>query len=169
MNTIRHAHIATALGDLLLVACGDDLVGCYFPDHWRPPATGSLGGEVGAADDPVLGVAAQQLREYLDGRRTEFDVPSATAGDDFSERVWALLRELPYGETISYGELADRLGDRALAQRVGRAVGDNPISVIVPCHRVVGAAGALTGYAGGLGRKRHLLDLEQLVTGARLF
>lgn len=167
MHTTRHAHVTTALGDLLLVARADHLVGCYFPGHWRPPAAHSLGVEVVAAHDPVLTIAAEQLREYLDGRRTAFDVPLATAGDDFSERVWALLRELPYGETTTYGRLAHELCARESAQLVGRAVGGNPISVFIPCHRVIGSDGGLTGYAGGLGRKRHLLDVE--MAGARLF
>jgi methylated-DNA-[protein]-cysteine S-methyltransferase len=166
-DTTRHTRIATELGDLLLVARDEHLVGLYFPGHWRPPAADALGAQVNAADDPVFAATSQQLTEYLDGRRTEFDLPLATAGDEFSERVWALLRDIPYGETITYGHIAHQLGARELAQLVGRAVGDNPISVVVPCHRVVGAGGALTGYAGGLARKRHLLDLETAY--ARLF
>jgi methylated-DNA-[protein]-cysteine S-methyltransferase len=82
-------------------------------------------------------------------------------GDDFQQRVWAILREIPYGTTTTYGAIAGRLGDKALAQRVGQAVGRNPLSIVVPCHRVVGSNGWLTGYAGGLERKRRLLDLEQ--------
>lgn len=154
------------LGDLLLVASGDALVGCYFPGHWRPPAADALGREVGV-DDPVFAAASEQLADYLDGRRTEFDLPLETSGDEFSERVWAVLRDIPYGETTSYGRIAHQLGARELAQLVGRAVGDNPLSMFVPCHRVVGGDGALTGYAGGLTRKRHLLDLE--TAHARLF
>lgn len=165
----RHTRVGTALGELLLVARGEHLIGCYFPGHWYPPDPRSLGGAVEPADDDVLAATATQLSEYLSGRRTAFDVPLATAGDEFEEHVWSLLGDIPYGETTSYGALADRLGNRTLAQRVGQAVGHNPISVLVPCHRVVGADGALTGYAGGLRRKRHLLDLEQLTAGARLF
>jgi methylated-DNA-[protein]-cysteine S-methyltransferase len=166
-DTTRHTRIATELGDLLLVARDESLIGLYFPGHWRPPTAGSLGALVTADDDPVFAATAEQLAEYLDGRRTEFDLPLATTGDEFSERVWALLRDIPYGETTSYGRIAHQLGARELAQLVGRAVGDNPISVVIPCHRVVGADGALTGYAGGLTRKRHLLDLETAY--ARLF
>ena len=95
-------------------------------------------------------------------------MPLVTRGDDFSERVWKLLREIPYGQTTTYGALAERLGDKSLAQRVGDAVGHNPLCVFIPCHRVVGANGALTGYAGGLKRKQFLLELEEPV-GARLF
>ena len=89
-----------------------------------------------------------------------FDLPTATHGSAFEERVWALLRELPFGETTTYGDLAESLGDRNLARRVGQAVGRNPLSIVVGCHRVVGKGGELRGYAGGLDRKRFLLDLE---------
>jgi methylated-DNA-[protein]-cysteine S-methyltransferase len=168
-DTTRHTRIATVLGDLLLVASDDRLVGLYFPGHWRPPAAEALGAQVTVDDDPLLTTAATQVHEYLDGTRTAFDVPLATTGDEFSERVWALLRDIPYGETTTYGRIAHQLGARELAQLVGRAVGGNPISIVIPCHRVLGADGALTGYAGGLRRKRHLLDLEQLPLGACLF
>lgn len=165
-DTTRHTRVPTALGDLLLVASGDTLVGCYFPGHWRPPTADAVGGEA-SVDDAVFAAASEQLTDYLDGRRTEFDLPLATSGDEFSERVWAALRDIPYGETTSYGRVAHQLGARELAQLVGRAVGNNPLSVFIPCHRVIGAGGALTGYAGGLRRKRHLLDLETAY--ARLF
>jgi methylated-DNA-[protein]-cysteine S-methyltransferase len=86
-----------------------------------------------------------ELREYLAGRRIRFDLPPAPVGDEFQQAVWAMLREIPFGETVTYGELAARLGDRNLARRVGHAVGRNPISILVPCHRVVAADGSLTG------------------------
>jgi methylated-DNA-[protein]-cysteine S-methyltransferase len=100
-----------------------------------------------------------------------FDLPLAVDGDEFQRRVWAMLDEIPFGETTTYGELAERLGDKALAQRVGQAVGHNPLSIVVPCHRVVGKDGKLTGYAGGLKRKQFLLDLEEpaAVKSERLF
>ncbi|MDQ2660545.1 MAG: MGMT family protein, partial [Actinomycetota bacterium] len=103
--------------------------------------------------------------------RTEFDLPTAASGDAFEQAVWAMLREIPFGETTTYGAIADRLGDRTLARRVGYAVGHNPISILVPCHRVVGSDGSLTGYAGGLERKRLLLELEgaAVVSQRRLF
>ena len=121
--------------------------------------------------DPLLSEVARQLEEYLAGERTEFDIPTAAHGDAFQERVWALLRQIPFGETTTYGELAERLGDKALARMVGRAVGHNPLSIIVPCHRVVGKNSKLTGYAGGLERKQFLLDLEEpaAVKAAKLF
>ena len=167
----RHATLPTALGDLLVVADGDGLTGIFFPGHWHPPAAGSIGVEVDPRGDPLFTALDAQLGEYLDGRRTEFDLPLSPAGDEFQHAVWTMLREIPYGETSSYGELALRLGDRNLARRVGNAVGRNPLSILVPCHRVVGADGSLTGYAGGLERKRFLLELEgaPVVAQARLF
>jgi methylated-DNA-[protein]-cysteine S-methyltransferase len=119
-----------------------------------------FGSRVAAASDPLLTAAARQIEEYLAGERVEFDLPTDAAGDDFQLRVWALLAEIPYGETVTYGDLAERCGDRRLARDVGQAVGSNPLSMIVPCHRVVGKDGKLTGYAGGLDRKRSLLELE---------
>lgn len=169
--TARHAVLPSTLGPLTALAEGDALVGLYFPGHTYPFASGSEGPEVTAVEDPVLAAVATQIGEYLDGERTDFDVPVRTAGGDFSERVWARLREIPYGTTTTYGEIARELGGPGLAQQVGQAVGHNPISIIVPCHRVVGADGCLTGYAGGLERKRALLALEEpsAEDGARLF
>ena len=167
----RHAIISTTLGDLTLVAADDTLIGVYFPHHWVGIERASRGIEVDAADDPVLSEAAVQLRAYLAGDRSGFDLATAAEGDPFQRRVWAILNEIPFGETRTYGEIADELGDRSLARMVGRAVGSNPLSIIVPCHRVVGAGGALTGYAGGLERKHRLLELEEapVVTAGRLF
>ncbi|HET9633327.1 MAG TPA: methylated-DNA--[protein]-cysteine S-methyltransferase, partial [Terrabacter sp.] len=105
--------------------------------------------------------AVTQLDAYFSGSLTTFDLPLAPRGDAFHQRVWALLREIPYGETRSYGQLATALGDRNLAQAVGTANGRNPIAIVVPCHRVIGADGSLVGYAGGLDRKRFLLALEE--------
>jgi methylated-DNA-[protein]-cysteine S-methyltransferase len=167
----RHVVVDTLLGKITLVAAGESVVGLYFPHHWYLPARDTLGVEVPVADDALLSLAAGQLDEYLAGERTSFDLPAATNGDPFQERVWRLLRDIPRGETVTYGELAAQLGDKALAQSVGQAVGRNPLSVIVPCHRVVGADGRLTGYAGGLKRKQFLLDLEEpaLAKAGRLF
>ncbi|MGX5695548.1 methylated-DNA--[protein]-cysteine S-methyltransferase [Agromyces soli] len=167
----RHATLPTALGELLVVADDEGLTGIYFPAHWHPPAADSLGAEVAAAADPLFTELGVQLADYLAGERREFDLPIAAEGDEFEHRVWAMLREIPFGETTSYGELALRLGDRNLARMVGRAVGHNPVSILVPCHRVVGADGSLTGYAGGLERKRTLLELEgaEVVAQRRLF
>ncbi|TWD81774.1 methylated-DNA-[protein]-cysteine S-methyltransferase [Kribbella amoyensis] len=158
----RHAIVTTTLlGDVTLVASGDALAGVYFPGHWVKPDPAHLGDEVVVESDPVLTTAARQLAEYLDGGRESFDLPLRAVGDEFERGVWALLAEIPYGATTTYGEIAQRLGDRSLAQRVGQAVGRNPLSVVVPCHRVVGKDGKLTGYAGGLRRKQALLGLEE--------
>jgi methylated-DNA-[protein]-cysteine S-methyltransferase len=163
---IMYTRITTALGELTLVAADGKLTGLYFPHHWYRPPESSLGDPVGT--DPLFAEVAEQVDDYLAGRRTTFDLPVALAGDDFQQSVWTMLTEIPYGSTTTYGELAARLGNPALAQAVGQAVGHNPVSIIVPCHRVVGKDGRLTGYAGGLRRKQHLLDLEEPAL-ARLF
>ncbi|MFK4083678.1 methylated-DNA--[protein]-cysteine S-methyltransferase [Kribbella sp. NPDC020789] len=154
--------VSTRLGELTLVASGSALAGVYFPHHWVKPMP--LSERV--ASDPVLSEAARQLGEYLDGARTAFDLPTTLNGDDFQRRVWARLEEIPFGTTTTYGELAAEVGGHA--QLVGKAVGQNPLSIVIPCHRVVGKNGALTGYAGGLKRKQLLLDLEE-PAGVRLF
>lgn len=159
-----HTIIDSPLGDLTLVA--DDtgaLSGLYFDKHRGRPDPQTFGPYSPSAFDEVR----TQLSEYFAGDRTEFTLPLAGGGDSFDRTVWDLLVKIPYGETRSYGDLARELGDVALAQAVGAANGRNPLCVIVPCHRVVGADGRLVGYAGGLSRKRHLLDLEQSTT--RLF
>ncbi|UOE42875.1 methylated-DNA--[protein]-cysteine S-methyltransferase [Agromyces larvae] len=169
--TPRHTTLASRLGDLLVTLDGDALTGLYFPAHWHPPAAAALGIDVDARGESVVRELDRQLGEYLDGGRTEFELPLAPVGDEFQHAVWGMLREIPYGTTTTYGALAERLGDRNLARRVGGAVGRNPISIVVPCHRVVGADGSLTGYAGGLDRKRTLLELEgaPVVAQTRLF
>ncbi len=179
----RFTRIPGSLGDMIMVATGstapadhqgadrhgfreptgsgtDALMGVYFADQRHVPAAEQLGSEVTLAEDPFLQTVAEQLREYFDGTRHEFDVPLAPEGSDFELRVWEQLRAIPHGTTTSYGQLARQLDTPGGAQGVGQAVGHNPISVIVPCHRVVAADGSLTGYAGGLQRKRALLDLE---------
>ena len=157
----RHAVTATRLGEVTLVAGGDALTGLYFPHHWYRPSQATFGDRVGLSTDRLLSKAATQLDEYLDGSRRAFDLRTATRGDAFQERVWESLKGIPFGETRTYGALADALGDPTLAQSVGQAVGRNPLCVIIPCHRVVGRDGGLTGYAGGLPRKRFLLGLEE--------
>lgn len=160
----RHATVPTDIGELLVVAERDDtgeaVVGIYFPGHWYPPAAETIGEPVDWATDELFVRVGRELAAYLTGRSTAFSVPVRTHGDHFSERVWDLLAGIPYGATTTYGELAARLGNRNLAQRVGQAVGHNPVSILIPCHRVIGADGSLTGYAGGLERKRLLLELE---------
>jgi methylated-DNA-[protein]-cysteine S-methyltransferase len=121
--------------------------------EWRP------------ADEPFADVR-RQLSEYFDGERDEFDVPLAMTGTPFQRRVWQALQRIPYGETTTYGELARRLGRPSASRAVGLANGRNPIAVIVPCHRVIGSDGSLTGYGGGVERKRLLLELEATGRGA---
>lgn len=171
MTDLRHARVATTLGEVTLVAEDDALVGLYFPGHWHLPPAAAFGTPGEAESDGVFEQATSELAEFLAGERRSFDIPERTRGDEFSERVWAMLREIPYGQTTTYGALAQQLGNRGLAQRVGQAVGRNPISIVIPCHRVVGTDGSLTGYAGGLERKRHLLELEEPAeaAGSRLF
>lgn len=169
--SIRHTRIETQLGCVILVGDVDALRGCYFNDQKYLPDPATFGPEVDAEDDALFTFASDELARYFAGELREFTVPLRPIGDESSERCWALLREIPYGETTSYGELADALGNRHFAQRVGQAVGHNPISVIIPCHRVGGADGSLTGYAGGLERKRWLLELEEpeAASASRLF
>jgi methylated-DNA-[protein]-cysteine S-methyltransferase len=167
----RHTVIDSPLGELTLVADGDTLTGLYFRHHWYGPAADALGRYVEPATDNLFGRAADQVHEYFAGERTQFDLPLVAVGDPRQLRVWDLLAGIGYGQTKTYGELAAELGDGTTAYEVGQAVGRNPLSIVVPCHRVVGKDGALTGYAGGLRRKRFLLDLEEPapVAAGRLF
>lgn len=170
MNT-RHAVIDSPLGELTLVAQDDALTGLYFRHHWYRPAADTLGPRVDAASDELLANAQTQLTEYLAGHRTGFNLPTRLNGDAAQQRIWHLLSTIPYGETITYGELADAVADSTTAREVGQSVGRNPLSIILPCHRVVGRNGQLTGYAGGIKRKQYLLELEEPseVEAARLF
>lgn len=165
---MRHADIETTLGRLTVVAdrgadgdgtgdTGEHIVGIYFPGHWTNPDRAGWG--VASAADGVIEQCRAELAEYARGERRAFEVPIELRGNEFQQRVWAELLQIPYGQTTSYGALAERVGVRN-AQLVGQAVGHNPISVIVPCHRVVGADGSLTGYAGGVDRKVWLLERE---------
>lgn len=156
VTPLTHTLVKSKLGDLTIVARGEVVSGLYFPHHWyRPDPSG-----FGAFSETGFDALRQQIGEYLAGERREFAVAVDTGGDEFQRRVWALVRAIPYGTTATYGDLARELGDRSTPQEVGAAVGRNPVCLLVPCHRVVGAAGKLTGYAGGLERKRFLLDLE---------
>lgn len=160
--TRTYTVISSPLGGLTAVADEGVLSGLYFEEHRRGPTVEGRGTRSETGFDEVR----RQLGEYFAGERRRFDLDLAPRGDAFKRRVWRLLEEIPYGETRSYGDLARQLGDPGLAQAVGAANGRNPLSVIVPCHRVVGADGGLVGYAGGLDRKRFLLDLEE-PTGAK--
>lgn len=168
---VTHAVADSPVGVLTITVADGAITGIYFPEHSHPPDPTRLGLRVQidqAADagaDPAaisaFEMATTQLGEYFAGERTEFNLPLRPEGNAFQQKVWALLREIPYGQTRSYGDLAQQLGDPGLARAVGAANGRNPISIIVPCHRVVGANGNLVGYAGGLGIKRFLLALEE--------
>ena len=149
----RFHTIDSPIGRLLLTADEQALTGLYMEPHPRLPAS--------AVHDPAaFAEVAAQLDAYFAGSLTDFDLPLAPSGTPFQLRVWEALRAIPYGETCSYRELAEAVGKPAAVRAVGAANGRNPISVIVPCHRVIGADGSLTGYGGGLDRKRILLELE---------
>ncbi|MEU7478348.1 methylated-DNA--[protein]-cysteine S-methyltransferase [Lentzea sp. NPDC042327] len=154
---VHHTVVDSPVGPLTLVGEGSALIGLYFDGHLRPPRLGDLGD----ADPSAFDEPRRQLDQYFAGQRRSFDLELAPRGSAFERSVWALLTSIPYGQTRTYGQLAAELGDPGAAQAVGNANGWNPISIIVPCHRVVGARGSLTGYAGGLSRKRYLLDLEE--------
>ena len=156
--TVRYAHLSTVLGDLLVTDHGDGLSGLYFPAHRR--GRGPAVADDWVADAARFAAVRDQLDGYLAGTRTTFDLPLAPVGTDFQRTVWEQLASIPYGETVTYGEVAAAIGRPGSARAVASAVGLNPLSIVVPCHRVVGSDRSLTGYAGGLDRKRHLLDLE---------
>jgi methylated-DNA-[protein]-cysteine S-methyltransferase len=152
-----HTVVASPLGPLTLRADDGVLSGLYMTDHRHGPAAADLGEQV----PDGLPAVREQLAAYFDGTLTAFDLPLVLRGTAFQERVWAALRDIPYGVTTSYGELASAIGRASASRAVGLANGRNPVSIVVPCHRVVGANGSLTGYGGGMERKRHLLDLER--------
>jgi methylated-DNA-[protein]-cysteine S-methyltransferase len=158
-----HTITNSPIGELTLVADEGMLTGVYFPHHWYKPDPDTFGPRSDAGFGDVTG----QLAEYFAGDRKHFDLAVEPRGVAFQAAVWGLIRQIPYGETVTYGDLAREVGGGATPKDVGAAVGRNPVSVIVPCHRVVGKDGSLTGYAGGLARKRFLLDLEK--RAARLF
>ena len=159
---MRYTTTPSPIGDLLLVGDADALSGLYMQAGPRPKPIDPAW----ERDDTAFDDAIDQLDAYFAGERTAFDLPLAPAGTPFQLRVWDELRRIPYGTTTSYGELAARLGQPTASRAVGLANGRNPISVVVPCHRVIGANGSLTGFGGGTERKRLLLDLE---AGGRLF
>jgi len=152
-----HAVVDSPLGPLTLVEEDSALAGLYMTEqrHLPDPA------RYGDRDDEILPVVREQLESYWAGGRKDFDVPLRMAGTDFQQRVWAALRTIPYGQTWSYGTVAAAIGAVGASRAVGLANGRNPIGIVVPCHRVVGANGSLTGYGGGLDRKRWLLAHEQ--------
>ena len=159
----QHVTLPSPIGPLTLVAADGNLIGLYMDTPGHNPGAGTMG-EAGDPRAEPFAAAAEQLEEYFAGRRTEFDLPLAPDGTQFQRRVWAGLQAIPYGRTSSYGELAGKIGQPTAVRAVGLANGRNPIALVIPCHRVIGADGSLTGYGGGLDRKRFLLALERANT-----
>lgn len=160
MERVFYRTEETPVGELLLISVGDGITGIHMDGGKGSPQPEADW----IRDDERFAGAAEQLAEYFAGARVAFDLPLAPRGTPFQRRVWDALREIPYGETISYAQLARRI-DRPKAMRaVGAANGRNPIGIVVPCHRVIGADGSLTGYGGGLDRKRALLEHEARVS-----
>jgi len=157
-------HIQSELGGIILAATDRGLAGVWFDAQRHAPDTT---GWIPSPAHPVLKQAAAQLADYFAGRRSNFELPlDLSHGTDFQQSVWQALLRIPHGDTSSYGRLGQAIGRAAAVRAVGAAVGRNPISVIVPCHRVLGADGSLTGYAGGLDRKMRLLRLEGVACAA---
>lgn len=165
MSGLLYTRMESPIGELLLTGDGHALRGLHMRQGRRPVAVGADWLEADHAFEEVRA----QLTDYFAGRRTSFDVPLQLEGTTFQREVWRGLLEIDYGETISYGELARRIGRPRAVRAVGLANGRNPIAVIVPCHRVIGADGTLTGYGGGLESKRLLLDLESRLLAPAMF
>lgn len=163
MKTVYYDIFPSPIGRLLLVSDGDSLTGLYMSDHKGGPKP-----EPEWRRDPrKLKAVREQLAAYFAGKLQRFDVALSPTGTEFQKRAWKELRKIPFGETISYGEQARRLGKPKASRAVGGANGQNPISIIVPCHRVIGANGTLTGFGGGLDRKQWLLEHEAGVLAGR--
>lgn len=166
-RSTRKAYVSkrmqSPVGELKLVASDDGLAAVLWEND--KPGRVSLVAEDG--DHPVLLEAERQLCEYFSGRRRSFDLVLDFAGTDFQKKVWAALLTIPFGETRTYGQIACQIGSPNAVRAVGAANGRNPISIVAPCHRVIGASGGLTGFAGGLDRKEYLLDLEAGTTGVQ--
>ncbi len=156
-----YTNYKSPVGELLLISDGEHLTGLYMENSAHPVEVQSEWIE--SEHSPVFQKTVVQLSEYFNGMLTSFDLPLKMQGTAFQKKVWAALEEIPYGETISYKKLATRIGNPKASRAVGLANGKNPISIIVPCHRVIGANGDLVGYGGGLRRKAQLLELEKSV------
>ena len=157
MTSTRCRTIQSPVGPLTVAGCDQTVTNLRMEDQTHPPPDRHQWREDPTAFPDVV----DQLHAYFAGELTDFDVPLHFQGTEFQRRVWGALLEIPYGETRSYGEVAQQVGQPGAARAVGMANGHNPIGIIVPCHRVIGASGALTGYGGGLPRKRVLLELER--------
>jgi methylated-DNA-[protein]-cysteine S-methyltransferase len=156
---IIHCYVDSPLGPLLLTGDGKGLTGLYTDQHGRLPTA------LGDRDDEEFTEARAQLDEYFAGQRDDFDLPLTAPGTAFQRAVWQALREIPYGSTMTYRQVAEEVGNPKAVRAVGSANSRNPISIIVPCHRVVGSDGKLVGYAGGFSAKRWLLDHERATVG----
>ena len=157
----RHSRTDSPLGPVLLARTAQGLCGAWFEGQQHVPGPENFAAELASPDDPLLQTAAQQLNAYFLGQLQTFDLPlDLSAGTPFQQAVWHALLHLEHGQLGSYGAVAHALGKPAASRAVGAAVGRNPVSIVVPCHRVLGGAGQLTGYAGGLWRKQALLKLE---------
>ncbi|OFB37019.1 cysteine methyltransferase [Mycolicibacterium sp. (ex Dasyatis americana)] len=164
MTTLQYRTMDSPVGLLTLAGRDGKLMHLRMVDQTYEPSR--QGWEV---DDNAFPEAVEQLSEYFAGDRTEFDLELDMMGTQFQRRVWQALQAIPYGQTCSYGEIARQIGSPSAFRAVGLANGHNPIGIIVPCHRVIGANGSLTGYGGGLDRKRALLELEKSRTTPALF
>ena len=165
MKTVYYDLISTSLGSMLLASDGDGLSGAWFEGQRYEPSRGPSWER--RTDLPLLVRAGVELSEYFAGARTTFTLPLSPAGTAFQREVWGAIAAIPYAETAAYRDLASRIGRPASIRAASAATGRNPLSIIVPCHRVVGADGTLTGYAGGLERKRALLALERKAQAPR--
>lgn len=159
-DSILSTRVTSPIGTLALASNGHALMQLLVAESETPEPA-----DVPADADPVLSEAREQLGAYFDARLTTFDLPLDPHGTEFQRRVWDALREIPFGETISYAELARRIGNPKAMRAVGAANGRNPLMIVIPCHRVIGVDGSLTGFGAGIERKRWLLDHE---AGARL-
>jgi methylated-DNA-[protein]-cysteine S-methyltransferase len=157
---ISYSHLKHLLIDkLLLIANPTELIGIYFAD-WKHAPVIQSDWKLNPRQ-PILKEATRQIQDYLNGQRTKFSIPLHFEGTGFQRKVWEQLRSIPFGETISYSELAKRVGNPRAVRAAGSANGKNPFCIIVPCHRVIAKDGTIGGYAGGLARKRHLLAVEK--------
>lgn len=157
MNVMRYRVIESPVGPLTLAGNDKALTNLHMQDQSHPPT----GRDAWVLDEQAFPEVVDQIDAYFAGELTEFDVTLSLEGTPFQQQVWSALQDIPFGETVSYGKLAARIGQPTASRAVGLANGRNPIAIIVPCHRVIGSTGTLTGYAAGLDRKQKLLDLEQ--------
>ena len=157
---MKYTFVATPIGEILVAGDAEAVHEIHFKakpnDGW-------------VRDDDALHVASVQLRSYFSGKRLDFDLPLVLHGTEFQRAVWTELQRIPFGETTTYAALAERIGKPSAVRAVGAANGANPIPIVIPCHRVIGSSGSLTGFGGGLPVKRWLLDHEAHVSGRRLF